>query len=135
MLPPLSLFFDGVHFWLADGFHRYHACLQAGIERISAEIRTGSRRDAVLYAAGANTAHGLRRSNEDKRRAVSMLLEDPQWDQWSDNAIAKACGVSQPFVATVRAAIFKPLEDRLAPRNCTQRTTTYTRGCRTPRHS
>lgn len=111
VLPPLSLFFDGVHFWLADGFHRYHAYLQAGIERISAEIRTGSRRDAVLYAVGANTAHGLRRTNADKRRAVQMVLAEPEWAAWSDREIARVCGVTHPFVAEQRQAILKRLPD------------------------
>jgi hypothetical protein len=42
----------------------------------------------VLYTVGANATHGLRRSNADKRRAVSMLLDDPEWAQWSNLAIA-----------------------------------------------
>lgn len=131
VLPPLSLFFDGVHFWLADGFHRYHAYLQAGgVERISAEIRTGSRRDAVLYAVGANAAHGLRRSNADKRRAVQMVLDEPEWAQWSDREIARVCGVSQPFVSEQRHAILKRLSDSQfgaapATRTVTRNGTTY----------
>jgi hypothetical protein len=43
-----------------------------------AEVRTGSRRDAVRYSVGANSVHGLRRTNEDKRREVQTLLADAE---------------------------------------------------------
>lgn len=105
LMPPVMLYFDGTDFWLADGFHRFHAHQAIGSAEISAVIRTGTRRDAVLYAASANATHGQRRSNKDRRHAVQMLLEDPEWATWSDNAIAKACAVSQPLVASVRRSL------------------------------
>lgn len=46
-------------------------------------------RDAILYSCGANDRHGLRRTNEDKRRAVKKSLEDPEWSGWSSNKIAE----------------------------------------------
>jgi hypothetical protein len=101
-LPPLVAYFDGVDFWLADGFHRYHAYRAAGVEVVMADVRTGSKRDAVLFSVGANAAHGLRRSNADKRRAVMTLLDDPEWATWSGNQIAKACSVSEGFVRHLR---------------------------------
>ena len=75
----------------------------AGEEEISADIRPGTQRDARLFAVGANQTHGLRRSNEDKRRAVLVLLKDEEWCTWSDREIAKRCGVTHPFVAKLRA--------------------------------
>ncbi len=101
-LPPVIVFFDGAEYWLADGFHRVHAFLGAGKTGIPAEIRTGTQRDAVFWSVGANAAHGLRRSNEDKRRAVLVLLSDAEWSKLADRAIADACGVSHPFVASLR---------------------------------
>jgi hypothetical protein len=98
-LPPVAMFFDGAAFWLADGFHRYHAHRQAGAMEISAEIRIGTQRDAVLFSVGANASHGLRRTNEDKRRAVETLLADSEWKTWSQERIAKACQVSTGFVS------------------------------------
>ena len=68
-------------YWLADGFHRYHAHKQAGLDDIRVDLRQGNLREAILYSVGANAHHGLRRSNEDKRRAVLRLLEDPEWEQ------------------------------------------------------
>lgn len=100
--PPVVVFHDGADYWLADGFHRYHAHKQAGKASISAEVKTGTQRDAVLYSLGANCAHGLRRSNADKRKAVAAMLADAEWSQWSDRKIAEACGVSHPFVSAMR---------------------------------
>jgi hypothetical protein len=65
-------------------------------------VRTGSRRAAMLFSVGANAAHGMRRTNADKRRAVETLLADAEWAAWSDNQIAKACGVSDHFVGALQ---------------------------------
>jgi hypothetical protein len=101
-LPPVVTFFDGATFWLADGFHRYNAHRDAGAMEINSEIRTGTQRDAILYSVGANASHGLRRTNEDKRRAVMTLLNDSEWAAWSGNQIARACAVSESFVRHLR---------------------------------
>lgn len=100
--PPVVVFHDGVDHWLADGFHRYHAHKQAGKASIHAEVRDGTARDAILHSLGANCTHGLRRTNADKRKAVSAMLSDGEWSAWSDRKIADACGVSQPFVSGLR---------------------------------
>lgn len=104
-LPPVAVFFDGSAHWLADGFHRYHAHRKAGLQSIPADVHAGTKRDAVLYSVGANSSHGLRRSNEDKRRAVLTLLADDEWKTWSDRTIALACGVSVSFVGAVRSPV------------------------------
>ena len=101
-LPPVTVFFDGSEYWLADGFHRYFAHTKIGALKISADVRNGSCRDAVLHSVGANASHGLRRTNEDKRRAVETLVNDAEWSKWTDREIAKACGVSHTFVAAIR---------------------------------
>lgn len=101
-LPPVIVFHDGSEYWLADGFHRYHAHRRVGRDEIAADVHNGTRRDAVLFAVGANDTHGLRRSNEDKRRAVQTLLADAEWAQWSDREIARRCAVGHQLVAAVR---------------------------------
>jgi len=101
-LPPVVVFFDGSAHWLADGFHRFHAHKAARKASINVDIKAGTRRDAVLYSVGANSTHGLRRTNEDKRRAVKTMLDDAEWSTWSDHEIARQCGVSQPFVSGMR---------------------------------
>lgn len=110
-LPPVVVFFDGADHWLADGFHRYFGHRKLGLIEIQADIREGTRRDAVLYSVGANGNHGLRRSNADKRKAVETLLKDAEWAKWSDSAIAKACGVSDKTVAATRTSIFGNSDD------------------------
>ena len=52
----------------------------------------------------ANIPRGLRRTNADKRRAVEMLLSDPECERWSDRQIAKHCAVQHQMVGTVRTA-------------------------------
>lgn len=101
--PPVTIFFDGEEYWLADGFHRVSAKEAIGEKEVVSEIHSGTQRDAVLYAVGANATHGLRRTNADKRRSVEQLLRDFEWRRWSDNAIAQRCGVSHPFVSKLRA--------------------------------
>lgn len=110
-LPPVTVFFDGSDHWLADGFHRYEAHRRIGATEIPADVRAGSRRDAQLYSKGANAAHGLRRSNADKRQAVLSMLEDEEWGQWSDREIAKQCRVGNRFVGDVRRVYLCPDTD------------------------
>ncbi len=105
VFPPIIVFYDGRDYWLADGFHRWHAAALCGQSAILADIHQGTRRAAILFAASANAAHGKRRSNADKRRAVETLLRDEEWGRWSDAEIARWCLVTQPFVSKVRAEL------------------------------
>lgn len=100
--PPVLVYFCGVHYYLTDGYHRYHAHKRAEKVSILCEIVNGTRRDAILYAAGANSKHGMRRTHADKRKAVMMLLDDLEWSDWSNSEIARRCGVSPTFVANLR---------------------------------
>jgi len=81
--PAITVYFDGANYWLADGFHRYWAAKRANAE-LNINVIHGSNRDAILHSVGANAKHGLRRSNQDKRKAVTTLLLDEEWYQWSD---------------------------------------------------
>jgi len=100
--PPVTVFYDGTEYWLADGFHRVEAHDLLGLTEIDADVQQGTRREAVLFSVGANAAHGYRRSNMDKRRAVVTLLNDPEWAQWSDREIARRCHVGRDLVGSLR---------------------------------
>jgi hypothetical protein len=106
--PPVVVFGDGGNgYWLADGYHRWHAAEIAGLQTIACDVRAGGRREAILHSVGANAAHGWRRSREDKQRAVQTLLNDPEWCQWSDGEIGRRCGVDPKTVAVRRPPVTK----------------------------
>lgn len=115
------VFQDGESFWLAEGFHRLAAYQAAGIEEAPCDVRSGGLRDAILHSASANTAHGVRRTNADKRRAVMMLLDDEEWSNWSDREISRQCAVHHETVASTRSSYLakSPDSPRLAERNGT----------------
>ena len=105
--PAVIVYYDGKDHWLADGFHRVEAYRTAAAHldqpaNVPADVRSGTRRDAILHAAGANAAHGLRRTNADKRRSVETLLRDDDWRNWSNREIGRRCNVSESFVREVK---------------------------------
>lgn len=113
VFPPVVVFYDGDAHWLADGFHRIRAAKDyAGLTEFPADVRQGSKRDAILFSVGANAHHGMRRSNEDKRKAVMTLLNDKEWYEWGDPEIARQCAVSDTLVYKLRpVSIFFSKED------------------------
>ena len=111
-MPPVTLFYDGADYWLADGFHRFFAARDAGLTEIYEDIQPGTVRDAILYSLSANSKHGLRRTNADKRKAVQTLLDDAEWSKWSDREIAKRCAVGYDLVADIRKSHLPETIDR-----------------------
>lgn len=103
--PAITVFRVGSRHIIVDGWHRYFAHKKAGLALIDVDVIDGSMRDATLYAIGANDAHGLRRSNKDKRKAVMMLLDDFEWAEWSDRKIAQVAKVSSMTVGTIRKSL------------------------------
>lgn len=126
-LPPITVFFDGTRYFLADGWHRYFAHKSAGMATIEVEVIKGTRRDAQKYAMGANNTHGLQRTVADKRKAVTMAFDDIEWAELSSREISKLCNVSHTFVEKIRKEVgavveHKPTkepkrEDKIAPRD------------------
>lgn len=103
--PPVTVFYDGNEYWLADGFHRLNAHKYLDWLEIDADVKQGTRREAVLFSVGANAVHGLRRTNADKRRAVETLLNDSKWNKWTDREIARQAQVDHKFVGKLRAEL------------------------------
>jgi hypothetical protein len=116
--PPIVLFDDGNKKYLSDGFHRYTAALSSGRDRIEAEIHSGDKHAGFLYSIKANSTHGLRRTLEDKRHVVTLLLNDFEYADRSDREIAVMCNVSHPFVSKVRAELNRPASsNKFTPAN------------------
>jgi ParB-like nuclease domain len=128
--PPITVFQDDLQqYWLADGFHRYHAAVGLGLKAIECDVHQGDLRDAILFSCGANAVHGVRRSNADKREAVTKLLGDPEWAAWSDSEIGRRCRVSHVFVAKMRERLTESHHETFQdekPRTVRRRGTTYT---------
>jgi len=101
--PAVTVFYDGTGYYMADGFHRILAAASIGMTEIEADVRAGTRKDALIFALGANVTNGLRRTNADKRKCVEMALEE--FADWSDRKIAETCGVSNTFVGKLRAEV------------------------------
>jgi hypothetical protein len=100
--PPVLAYYDGIKYYLTDGYHRYFAHQKAGIKDIEVQIVNGTLRDAILRSFSVNAENGRHRSNEDKRNAIQSMLNDFEWQFWNDTEIAKACRVSAFLVAAVR---------------------------------
>jgi hypothetical protein len=100
--PPIVVFFDGATYWLVDGFHRRWAAIKANLKALPCIVHQGTLEDARWYSYAANQTHGLRRSNEDKAKAVRQALQHPKGAGLSDSAIAEYVGVSHPFVGKIR---------------------------------
>lgn len=98
--PPVVVFHDGKRHLAADGFHRITAARRIGAKEIECDIRRGGKLEALRFALGCNANHGLRRTNADKRCAVSMALKE--FPKFSTVAIAEMCLVGDELVAEIR---------------------------------
>lgn len=100
--PPLLVTFDGKDYWLYDGFHRRWAAVRAKVKRFKCYVTKGTREDARWLSYGANLEHGLRRTIEDKQKAVIAALKHPRGIKLADSKIADHVGVSHSTVAKYR---------------------------------
>ncbi len=108
--PPLDVFNDGTSpkYILGDGFHRLQSHMSFRPNKpISCRVHFGTLEDAQWFAITANKTHGLRRTNEDKRKAVKMALlhQKCRDEQMSSRAIAEAVGVHHDMVDRIRSEL------------------------------
>ncbi len=102
VFPPVIVFFDGMFYWLADGFHRFAAAGKAFRDSIMAEVRSGTRRDAIVFSAGANQKFSIPRTPADIKKAIWLLLADPEWFTKNDSSISRHVGCTFPTVRKYR---------------------------------
>lgn len=105
VFPPVTVYFDGATYWLADGFHRYLSTKRAEFPTINADVRAGGRGDALKHALGANGKNSLYRKNSDKRNSVEIALEE--WGDRANSVIAELCQVSPSMVRRCREEMEK----------------------------
>lgn len=101
VLPPILVFYDGLKYWVVDGFHRVAAARQAKRSTIEADVRKGTQTEAQYEALKGNK-HGLPLMAHDRARAVQRALR--LHPEYSDRRIAADVGVSHNTVAKYRAA-------------------------------
>jgi hypothetical protein len=104
IFPAVEIVSDGQSSWLVDGQHRLEAVKKLEHETITANVTEGDYRDALLKSCATNSEHGKRRTNEDKRQKVMMLLEDKLFKEknWSNREIARQCKVDEKFVRKMK---------------------------------
>lgn len=96
---PIVVFDDTRNLWVADGVHRVSGYREAArvnlrFKSIRAEIRPGTRDDAIVFLAGANQDKTyLKRTPGDIKRAFFMLMNHPKWSVKSATSIGKAVGI------------------------------------------
>lgn len=115
ILPPLVVFYDGICYYLVDGFHRYFAYKQNGIKEVEVEVHNGTLRNAIEYSLGTNDKHGLKRTKADKNKAVEIALNDMEWSLLTNREIAKICRVSHTFVSLVKDKLKTDKTDKKKP--------------------
>lgn len=98
---------------VCDGFHTVRATRKANTEtgknrKVPCDVIEGTYRDAVLLAAGSNEHPDapLKRSRDDKRRAVEMYFS--VLPRASGRAAADHCHVSPPFASEVKKELAGP---------------------------
>jgi hypothetical protein len=109
-MPPLEVKFDGASYWLWDGFHRRWGADRAGLEKLPCNVTNGTQQDAQWASYGANKDHGLRRGNEDKKKAVKAALRHPNGPKCSDHDLAEHCGVAVNTVCKYRAELVASMQ-------------------------
>ena len=102
-LPPVDVYFDGNAYWLYDGYHRVDAHSRLGKYTIQAIIHQGTQVDAQWASYSVNRGHGLKRTNEDKKRAVLASLRHANAASLSNVQIAKHVGVDEGTIRHYRA--------------------------------
>lgn len=116
VFPPIVLFHDGTRHYLADGFHRFLAAQRIQWRELEADVRPGTKEDALWFALGANRTNGKRLTDGDKKHAILLALA--AWPGRSANQIAEQIGVNAGYFSRVKAQHVKDnpkqhVEDRV----------------------
>ena len=105
-LPALEVVRVNKKYVLIDGFHRLAGARQAdhGFIRVTIVEECDIGR-AMWLASAANQKCGVRRSNLDKRQAVTLAINSDIGEEQSSRDIGAHVGVSKSFVSNVRAEL------------------------------
>lgn len=111
--PPIDVFRENgsERYILVDGHHRLYAAMKNSRSKISANVHRGDKAAALHFALTANTEHGLRRSNADKRKIVLLAMNEPNYDSLSLREMGDLCRVSHELVRGIKQEINEKTDD------------------------
>lgn len=115
--PPLKVVSHGDGYLLVDGFHRFAAAQNLGLETVTVEILDPPEDGDLLGLAFAlNAVHGRPLTLSDRRAFANRLLK--AHPDWSDREIGRRCGLVQPTIARIRQDLesnqaIEPAETRI----------------------
>ena len=101
--PPVIVFHDGADYFLSDGFHRVMAAKRIGYLEIMAEVRKGTREDALWFALAANKRNGQRMRRVDVRHAVEVALQT--WPERTCKTVGEQVGCSETYVQKLQGQL------------------------------
>jgi hypothetical protein len=105
VFPPVTVFFDGSDYWLADGFHRYFATKANAKTSIDADVENGTVQEARKYSWKANSKRGLQLSSDDYKNIICEMYKDEETKKWSSRQIAEWVGVSHTYVSKIKNSL------------------------------
>ena len=115
--PPLNVVQRSGGFVLVDGFHRFAAAQNLGLDAVTVEVLDPPE-DGDLHglAFALNAVHGRPLTLSDRRAFAARLLQ--AHPDWSEREIARRAGLVQPTVAKIRQeleaqAAIEPTESRV----------------------
>ncbi len=91
---------------LVDGFHRFLAYRNCGVEEAEVEVQEGTYEEALDYTRfESNRTNGQRLTRSDLWAVLEAVVVDPRYYQLSDRELAKLCKCTHPSVAAARLRV------------------------------
>lgn len=95
----VTAYFDGQSYWAAGSLEYLKAAQKFDL-KIEIELIPGDQRDAILQYMKSVIAnnHSIKQS----RQFAALLLEDAQWNAWTNEEIAQFCNLTSRQVNRIR---------------------------------
>lgn len=113
--PPVTVYFDGCRYWLADGHHRYWAALRRGYTKMTVRVIDGTHDEAILAAVKLNINHGLRFKNDDWEKIIELVAGKEQWKKLTNRELARELGCHEKTIRNHRP------DDSVADQSATEK--------------
>jgi hypothetical protein len=108
VFPPVTVWYDGMDYWLTDGFQRVAAAEHAGTAHVDAEVLQGTLQDAQWDSYRANATHGVRRSTAETRNVLLRALQHPNAAAVSNVELAKHLNIPETNLRRWRGELSSP---------------------------